>query len=171
MKKTLFAIAAFAALALGTNSFAACPCSSDPSPCDMPHNNCYEQQKPCDTPCNPCKENLGCSEDWLSYSNLQEYFCQMGFTDCQKEEAMNAIEEFKCKTQALRNNDCTCETKCDCRTYRHALKDLDCKMKHIVTQCQKDEYKEVRRAVKEQVKCAHKCLINPFSSCKCACGK
>lgn len=177
MKKTLLGIVTLVALAIGVNSYAACPCDPCEKPCDPCAKACEPCEKPCE-PCNPCKScepcdpcacTTGCGEDWLCSSSLQEYFCQMGFTECQKQEAMNAIEEFKCKTECIRANDCKCETKCDCRTYRKALRDLDCQMKQIITKCQKDEYKDVKKAVKDQVKCAHKCLINPFNSCKCSC--
>lgn len=178
MKKKLLGVFTVIALAFGASSFAACPCGNSPCTCPTsPCNNpCMSQNvSPCDNPCakkkcDPCS-NID-SEAWLSSTSLQEYFCQLGFTDCQKQEAMNAIEEFKCKTKDIRmsNNGCQTESKCDCRTYRRALKDLDCKMKHIVTSCQKDEYKDVRQSVKEQVKCAHKCMINPFSRCKTSCN-
>ncbi len=162
MKKTLVALFTLVALSIGIQtSFAACPCSNPCDPCD-----------PCAKPCDPCAkacEPCGCCEEWLDCKCLENYFCKIGLNECQKDEARKAVEEFKCKTQCLRGKDCKCETKCECRTYRKALRDLDCKMKLIITKCQKDDYKCVRKEIKKEVKCCHKCLINPFKRCKCAC--
>jgi hypothetical protein len=157
MKKVLVSIFTLVALAFGIQaSFAACPCQTNPCPCAKP--------------CNPCDCTSPCCEDWLCQSAIEDYFCRIGLNECQKAEARKAIEEFKCETACLRVNNCKCESKCDCRTYRKALRDLDCKMKMLITKCQKSDYKIVRKEIKNKVKCCHKCLINPFKRCKCACG-
>lgn len=163
MKKTIVALFTLFTIVFGTQtSFAACPCQTqtNPCPCATPD--------PCDCgcPCEPCN----CCEAWLQCKCLDDYFCKIGLNDCQKCEALKAIEQFKCDTQCLRGKDCKCESKCDCRAYRKALRDLDCKMKNIITKCQKSDYKCVRKDIKSQVKCCHKCLINPFKRCKCNCG-
>lgn len=170
MKKTLVTLVALGALMLGAQAFAACPCETQ-KPCDDPCKSPCE--KPCEKqkPCDPCDTAGPCGENWLSCTNLEEYFCKIGLDSCQKQKAMQAIEEFKADTACFRMKGCDCETKCECRTYRHALKDLDCKMKKIITDCQKENYEQVRDEVKDQVKCAHKCLINPFSRCKCGCNE
>ncbi len=176
MKKTLLALFAVVAIAVGVQaSFAACPCqtSSNPCPCAKPAP-CDPCAKPCDpcakpAPCDPCACNEPCCEDWLCPQVVEDYFCRIGLSECQKDEARKAIEEFKCSTSDLRGNGCKCESKCDCRAYRKALRDLDCKMKTLITKCQKSDYKCVRSEVKGKVKCCHKCLINPFSRCKCSC--
>ena len=165
MKKTLVALFTVVALSIGIQaSFAACPCQkADPCPCAKPCD-------PCAKPCDPCATSAPCGEGWLDCQKLEEYFCKMGFNDCQKADALKAIEEFKAETACLRANGCNCESKCDCRAYRKALRTLDCKMKTIVTKCQKSDYNCVRKEVKNDVKCSHKCLINPFSRCKCSCN-
>lgn len=158
MKRTLVALFTLIALSIGIQaSFAACPCK----PCD-----------PCAKPCPacPCDCTVPCCEDWLCPSAVENYFCKIGLNECQKCEARKAVEEFKCETKCIRANGCKCESKCDCRTYRKALRDLDCKIKMIITKCQKPDYKCVRKEVKDKVKCCHKCLINPFKRCKCACN-
>lgn len=161
MKRTLVSLFTLIALAIGIQtSFAACPCTQPCNPC------------PCAKPCNPCDcgcqcEPCNCCEVWLDCQCLQDYFCKIGLNECQKCEALKAVEEFKCCTQCLRAKGCKCESKCDCRKYRRALRNLDCKMKNIITTCQKDDYKCVRKEIKNKVKCCHKCLINPFYRCKC----
>lgn len=165
MKRTLVALFTLMALAFGAQmSFAACPCSAPGNPC-APCDPCVKPD-PCDCgcPCNPC------CEKWLSCKCLEDYFCRIGLNACQKAEVLKAIEQFKCDTQCIRANGCKCESKCDCRAYRKALRDLDCKVKQIITKCQKSDYKCVRKEVKDQVKCCHKCLINPFKRCKCGCN-
>ena len=150
MKKLLVSLFALIALAITTQAtFAACPC-----------------EKPC--PC-ACSQQP-CCEDWLCPQAVDDYFCKLGLNDCQKAEALMAIEQFKCDTQCQRANGCNCESKCECRQYRKALRDLDCKMKQIITACQKSDYKCVKHEIKDKVKCCHKCLINPFKRCKCACA-
>jgi hypothetical protein len=156
MKKMLVSMFTLAALAFGIQaSFATCPCQSDCDSCAKP---------------SPCDCTSPCCEDWLCTSAVEDYLCRIGLNECQKTEARKAIEEFKCETACLRANGCKCESKCDCRTYRKALRDLDCKMKMLITKCQKSDYKTVRKEIKDKVKCCHKCLINPFKRCKCACG-
>lgn len=159
MKKTLVAVFTLVALLIGVKSFAACSCN----PCSKPCDTCV---KPCN-PCDCCKQP--CCEGWLCADKVEDYFCRIGLSECQKCEARKAIEEFKCQTQCIRAKDCKCESKGDCRAYRKALRDLDCKMKLIITRCQNDDYKCVRKDIKDKVRCCHKCLINPFKRCKCCC--
>lgn len=147
MKRMLIFMGVMVAMLVGVQTFAACPC-----------------EKPC-----PCSMNQPCCEDWLCPQAVENYFCRIGLNECQQDEAAMAIEQFKCKTQCERAKGCACENKCECRAYRKALKDLDCKMKQIITSCQKSNYKCVKHDIKDKVKCCHKCLINPFSHCKCAC--
>jgi len=158
MKKMLVGLFSFFAIAIGIQqaSFAACPCQTQTEPC------------PCAKPCNPCACNKTVCEDFLNCTSMEDYFCRIGLNECQKDQARKAIEEFKCARNGINANG-KCESKCECRIYRRALKDLDCKMKNIITQCQKSDYKSVRHDVKDKVKCCHKCLINPFKRCKCAC--
>lgn len=161
----LVALFTMIALSIGIQaSLAACPCKTD---CCDKQPCCEKPCKPCD--CDPCDCNGPCCENWLNSAMVEDYFCRIGLSECQKQEAREAIETFKCETQCLRGNDCKCENKCDCRAYRKALRDLDCKMKQLITKCQKDDYKCVKKEVKDQVKCCHKCLINPFKRCKCGC--
>ena len=172
MKKTLVALFTMIALSIGVQaSFAACPCQNSCDPCVTPCNPCAKPCDPCAKPCKPCETTMQtpCCEEWLSCAKLDEYFCKIGLSDCQKADALKAVEEFKCATACMRANGCDCESKCDCRTYRKALRTLDCSMKQIITKCQKSDYKSVKKEVKNQVKCCHHCLINPFSRCKCAC--
>lgn len=154
MKKSLVGLFALLTL-VAQNAFAACPCSQESNPCDTP--------APCEKQFNPCETNKCTGEDWLSQSNIEEYFSRMNLDQAQRCEAMNAIENFRDKTEMLSSGECA--TKCDCRAYRHALKDLDCEMKKIITACQKSDYRSVRNDVKAHVRCTHKCLINPFTRC------
>lgn len=110
-----------------------------------------------------------CCEDWLCPQKLENYFCQINLNECQKSQARNAVLQFTCNTQCLRNKRCKCESKRDCRNYRKALRNLDCNMKNIMTKCQKSDYKYVRKEVKNQVSCCHHCLINPFVWCQYNC--
>lgn len=151
MKKTLVALFTMIALSIGAQVFAACPCQT----CD-----------PCPK---PCECTTPCCESWLDCQKVNEYFCKIGLNECQKAEALNAIEKFRCKTQNMRCDGCKCESKCECRAYRKAIRALDCDMKAIITKCQKADYKCVKKEIKDQVKCCHHCLINPFARCKCAC--
>lgn len=155
MKKTLVVLFTLLALSIGIQvTFAeCCPCQKQ-NTCD------------CGCLCEPCN----CCEGWLDCKCLEDYFCRIGLDACQKAQALKAIEDFKCCTQCLRAKGYQCESKCDCRTYRQALRDLDCKMKNIISQCQKNDYRFVRSEIKDKVKCCHKCLINPFYRCKCDCG-
>lgn len=148
MKKMLVGLFTLIAMSIGMASFAACPCQ-------QPCNSC------CNSCCNPC------CEDWLNCVCVEDYLCRIGLNECQKAEARCAIEQFKCATACTRSKGCQCESKCECREYKKALRDLDCKMKQIITQCQKDDYKCVKSEIKDKVKCCHKCLINPFHRCKC----
>lgn len=151
MKKVLVGLFTLIAMSIGMASFAACPC-----------------QQPCNSCCNSC---VPCCEDWLNCACVEDYFCRIGLNECQKAQARCAIEQFKCATACIRGKGCQCESKCECREYKKALRDLDCKMKQIITCCQKDDYKCVKNEVKDKVKCCHKCLINPFHRCKCCdCG-
>lgn len=154
MKKTLIGLFAIATL-LVQGVYAACPCQREANPCKTP--------SPCEKKINPCQSNRCTGADWLTQTNLEDYFSRMNLDDSQRCEAMNAIENFKDKTEGLSSGECA--SKCDCRAYRHALKDLDCDMKRILTSCQRSDYRSVRREVKNQVKCTHKCLINPFTRC------
>jgi hypothetical protein len=149
MKKLLVALFTLVALSFGAQSFAACPCQTDPGPCAKSSTTC---------------------DDILSCTNVEDYFCKIGLNECQKDQARIAVNKFKCDTQCLTSNACNCENKCECRAYRKALRNLDCAMKNIITKCQKADYKCVKHEIKDQVKCCHKCLINPFSRCKCACS-
>lgn len=168
MKKSLTALFTLIALTICIPKvFAECPCQT-PQPCCPSTTSCpCQAAQPCAPPCQSCQCPCeGCkAETWLCPQSLEAYFCRMGFTDCQKCSARQAVEEFKCAVKCLPK---CCESKCDCRAYRKALKTLDCKMKNIITQCQKKEYKCVKNEVKSQVKCCHKCLIWP-SFCKCGC--
>lgn len=162
MKKMLVSLFTLAALIIGARVYAdCCPCQANPCCTDSP---CAT---PCPAPCNPCCDC--CCEKWLNCRCLEDYFCRMCFNECQKAEALCAIERFKCCTKCLRLKNCKCESKRECRAYRKALRNLDCDMKKIITRCQKDDYKCVRREVKDQVKCCHSCLIWPFKLCKCNC--
>ena len=165
MKKTLLALFTAVALTLGMQaSFASCPC-------EQPQSEATTASCPCEKPsCDSCATKPPCCEGWLDCQKLEEYFCKMGLSDCQKADAQKAIEEFKASTDAIRSKGCSCESKCECRSYRKALKHLDCHMKSIITKCQKADYKAVKKEVKKEVKCCHKCLINPFSRCKCSCN-
>ncbi len=88
----------------------------------------------------------------LDCAMVENYLCKIGLNECQKNEARIAIEQFKCDTNCLRANGCNCESKCDCRAYRKALRNLDCRMKKIITACQKTDYKCVKNEIKDQVK-------------------
>jgi len=148
MKKTLVMLFTLIAMSIGIQaSQAACPCQT---------------QNPC-----PCVK-IGC-EDFLCPQSMEVNFCKMGLNECQKDQARIAVAQFIADTSCIRANGFKCESKCECRAYRKALKTLDCSMKNIITKCQKADYKCVRNEVKDQIKCCHKCLINPFKLCKCAC--
>lgn len=159
MKKILITLFSLFVMSIGIQaSKADCPCqteSGDACPC---------------VTAEPCKCHTDYCEDWLCPQALEDYFCRLGLSECQKDEARNAVGEFKCKTQAIRDKSCKCESKCECRTYKKALIGLDCKMQTIITKCQKDDYKCVRKEIKDKVKCCHKCFINPFHRCKCSCS-
>lgn len=155
MKKVLVGLFTLIAISIGMASFAACPCQQSCAPC--------------------CSSFNPCCEDWLNCMCVEDYLCRIGLNECQKAQARCAIEQFKCDTACNRAKDCQCESKCECREYKKALRDLDCKMKQIITCCQKDDYKCVKNEIKDKVKCCHKCLINPFHRCKtcdkgCPCG-
>lgn len=155
MKKVLVGLFTLIAISIGMASFAACPCQQSCAPC--------------------CSSFNPCCEDWLNCMCVEDYLCRIGLNECQKAQARCAIEQFKCDTACNRAKDCQCESKCECREYKKALRDLDCKMKQIITCCQKDDYKCVKNEIKDKVKCCHKCLINPFHRCKtcdsgCKCG-
>ena len=148
MKKMLASLCTLIALSIGIQaSQAACPCQAqDPCPCVT---------KSC--------------EDFLCPQQMEDLFCKIGLNECQKVQARIAVSQFMSDTECLRSTGYKCESKCECRAYRKALKTLDCSMKNIITKCQKADYKCARNEVKDQVKCCHKCLINPFKRCKCAC--
>lgn len=154
MKQTLIALFILTTLTVLNiqPSFAARRCNSCAKPC----SDCF-------CPYKPCK----CSEGWLNCNCLEDYYCRIGLSECQKCCARKAVEEFKCNTQGYNSKGYKCESKCECRKYRRALRDLDCKMKNIITECQKSDYKSVRQEIKEKVQCCHKCLIWPFYRCKC----
>lgn len=150
MKKRLVVLFTLIALAIGVQtSQAACPCCTQPDSCICIQQTC---------------------ENFLCPQTVEDYFCKIGLNECQKDQARIAICQFQADTACLRANGYQCESKCQCRAYRKALKDLDCKMKNIITNCQKAHYKCVQKEVKDQVKCCHKCLINPFKRCKCTCA-
>lgn len=152
MKKRLVCLLTLIALAIGVQtSQAACPCKIIQVTC------------PCSCACTTT------CEDFLCPQTMENYFCKIGLNECQKDQARIAVCQFQTETACLRANGYKCESKCECRAYRKALRNLDCKMKNIITNCQKADYKCVKVEVKDQVKCCHKCLINPFKQCKCAC--
>lgn len=157
MKKMLMSLVTLMTLIVGARVFAACSCN--PCQCPCPEAPC------CAAPCNSCCDC--CCEKWLGCNCLNDYFCRIGLNDCQKADALCAIEKFKNFTKCQRAKGCKCETKCECRDYRKALRNLDCDMKKIITKCQKDDYNCVKSEVKDQVRCCHKCLIWPFKLCKC----
>lgn len=137
----------------------ACPYQTDSSYCELCPSTC-----PSDYYCkNPC------CEKWLDCSSVEDYFCRIGLNECQKVFARNAIEKFKCDTICLRAKNCKCETKGECRNYKKSLRRLDCKIKNILTKCQKSDYNIVRKEIRNEVNCCHRCLINPFYRCKCGC--
>lgn len=150
MKRTLVTLFTLIALAIGTQASQAACCS------------CQPQTDSC-----ACMQP--CCEDFLCPEKVEDYFCKIGLNECQKDQARIAICQFIADTECLRANGYKCESKCECRAYRKALKTLDCAMKNIITTCQKADYKCVKNEVKDKVKCCHKCLINPFTRCKCAC--
>lgn len=174
MKKTLTTLFTLIALTMCTPKvFAQCACPT-PQPC------CPTATAPCPcqeaTPCSPCAQPCcpttqcpcDCSkaETWFCPQCVEAYFCRLGLTECQKCAARQAVEQFKCCVQCLPT---CCASRCQCREYRKALRDLDCKIKNIITDCQKKEYKCVRSEVKSQVKCCHRCLIGPKFCRKCSC--
>ena len=149
MKKTFVTLCTLIALAIGIQTTqAACPCQAQ---------------------CGDCPSVTKSCEDFLCPQSMEDLFCKIGLNECQKDQARIAVAQFMSETACLRANGYKCESKCECRAYRKALKTLDCSMKNIITKCQKADYKSARKEVKEQVKCCHKCLINPFKRCKCAC--
>lgn len=155
MKKMLVALGILTTMLIcAPTSFAACPCEN-PCPC---------AEATCPPSCDKCT-----CDDWVN--KMEEYYCRVGLSECQKIEARRAMAQFLCDTKCLTLNNCTCpkESKCDCRQYKRELKKLDCEMKKIITKCQKEDYKCVKNEIKDQVKCCHKCLIFPFSLCKCDC--
>lgn len=155
MKKTLVALFAIMTLSAG-GVFASCPCQK-PNPCETP-NPCQERVKPC--------EKQRCEGvDWLTMENLEDYAQRMNLDDEQKCEAMKAIEKFQAKTAGLTNARGECASKCECKTYKKALHELDCDMKQILTSCQMEDYRSVKREVKNNVKCNYKCFSNPFARC------
>lgn len=169
MKKSLTALFTLIVLTICIPKvFAACPCqTSPPSPATTaPCQTDLAPASPCPTVECPCDCNKT-SETWLCPENVEAGLRRLGFTECQKNSARQAIEEFKCAIKDLPKC-CRCESKCDCKKYRMALNDLDCKMKNIITRCQKKEYDCIREEVKKQVQCCHKCLMWP-KKCKCGC--
>ena len=108
--------------------------------------------------------------DFLCPEIIENNFCKMGLNECQKVQARIAVARFIDETTWMRANGFKCENKCECRACRKALKTLDCSIKNIITKCQKAGYKCVEKDVMAQVKCCHKCLINQFKLCKCACN-
>lgn len=192
MKKTLVLFGILATMLFGVQTFAACPCAQPSCPCQAACPAPCPVAAPCCPTCNnsPCTCPSSCCnkcscEDWIC--RMEELFCKIGLNECQKEQARRAIAQFQCDTKCLNlcstgcgctcgsgcncgcGNKCCCESKCDCRQYKRELKNLDCEMKKIITKCQKSDYKCVKSEVKDQVKCCHKCLIWPFSLCKCCC--
>ncbi|MBP7211397.1 hypothetical protein KBA27_01030 [bacterium] len=169
MKKTLVMVGLMAAMCITAGaSFATCPCQQPAPSCP-----CQQQEAtppaPVTTPCedvskadNPCP----CGENWLDDQKVEEYFNKMGFSDCQKDSAKKLIEEFRCNTKGMNGGEC--ENKCECRQYRKELRNLDYEMRKLLTQCQKDNYKDVRKDVKSHVKCSHNCLIWPSMQKKCS---
>lgn len=148
--------------------FADCPCNPCGNPCDSCSNQGDYCSESCMCPYDSCYDC--CCEGWLDCKCLEDYYCRIGLCECQKCEARKAVEEFKCCTQCLRAKNCKCEKKSECRQYRKALRDLDCRMRSIINRCQKCDYKSVRGEIKEKVKCCHKCFIWPFYLCKCNFG-
>ena len=155
MKKSLVAL--FAIISLSANVvFAACPCQK-PNPCETP-NPCQEKVKPC--------ERQRCEDvDWLTMENLENYAEKMNLDEQQKCEAMEAIKSFQAKTEDLTNARGECASKCECKAYKKALHELDCDMKRILTSCQMEGYRSVKRDVKNNVRCNYKCFSNPFARC------
>lgn len=141
MRKTLVALGLFTLLTLCVQAtFAACPCarSSTLLFCrDV--QRLAEASNPCPCPCDCAKEP--CCEDWLNCKCVEDYFCRIGLSECQSRSQKSyrtiQMRQFKC----LRVKRCNCESKCECREYRRALKDLDCKMKNLITKCQKSDYR------------------------------
>jgi hypothetical protein len=175
MKKTFVMLGLLAAMFVaGQASFAACPCQQETAapacPCQAapktepietscpscPDNSCAKADCPCQT----------CAESWLEPQKVEDYFCRIGLSDCQKDSARKLIEEFKCNTKGLNGGEC--ESKCDCRKYRKELRHLDYDMQKLLTQCQKSNYANVKSDIKSQVKCCHKCLIWPSMAPKCS---
>lgn len=170
MTKIIIVFGLFLTIILGTPvAFAACPINGQVNPLVETCPTC-----PVATPCNNCgNKNPGgydnCCEDWLN--NIEGYFCRIGLSECQKCEARKAINRFLCNSKCLDPCNCGCkESKCACREYKKALKQLDCEMKEIISKCQKDDYKGIRKEIKKQVNCCHECLTWPFSKCACKCN-
>lgn len=148
-------------------SFADKPCSiSNPCNESCPVATPIPVPCPCETvtPCAPSCCNK-CCEDWLC--RLETYYCRIGLSECQKDQARRAVAQFLCDTKCL-NLGC-CESKCECKQYKRELQNLNCEMKKIITKCQYHDYKCVRDEVKSQVKCCHKCIIWPFRFCPFSC--
>lgn len=174
MKKLLIIFGLNIAIIFGSQiTYAECPCSPL-SPCISQTTQCCNQCNPCEKT-NPCLCQTcfdPCCEGWLDCQKLENYFCKLGLTECQKIDARNVIARFICETQNLRCKGYKCENKCECRKYRKEICNLDYEMKKIITDCQKQDYNCIRSEIKDQVKCCHNCLIWPFSfggCCKCNC--
>lgn len=157
MKKTFVALFALTAL-LAQSAFATCPCQKNLNPCDKP-TPCQEERV------KPCEKQKCEGVDWLTMENLADYAQRMNLDENQKCEAMNAINKFRAKTEGLENAMGDCASKCECRAYKKALHELDCDMKQILTSCQMDGYRSVKRDVKNNVRCNYKCFSNPFARC------
>lgn len=176
MKKALIAFGILMTVILtAQTTFAACECNQTSSSCQCPittscpcpacpiENSCQcpiTTYTPCCNNCNNC--NNCCCETWLS--KMEDYYCRVGLSECQKCLARRVMAQFLCDTQCLRNCCGPCnESACDCRQYKRELRNLDYEMKKIVTDCQKSNYNCVKNEVKDQVRCCHKCLMWPFS--------
>ena len=100
-----------------------------------------------------CPSTFNNCEYWLN--KLESYYCIIGLSDWQKDQARRVVAQFLCDTKNIR---LTCSGTCngskdDQKKYKRELKKLDSEMKKIVTISQKMAYDCVKIEIKSQVNC------------------
>src|SRR5574344_1145303 len=132
MKKALLTLSIMAAVAVGTqgafawswgcnscqkaDSATGCGCPVQKvKDCDKP---CAKPCEPCAEPCNPCEKKESCDcpkscEECAKAADamcgtcedkkLEEFYCRLKLSDCQKDAARNLREKYKCETDAIKD--------------------------------------------------------------------
>ena len=177
MKKLLLALSIVSMVAISSQqeafswSWGCDSCQKAEAPqCGCP----IQKESSCDMPkCEQCgREASACT---CKDKKLEEFYCKLNLSDCQKQEARKIMDKFDCENEALKNQiksdkKCLCDAinascldksavraaekqlKTDRKLYKKQFKCLDKEFKGILECSQMGDYRKIKRELRYRTK-------------------